>query len=510
MAMQGLVQSYFAEFLEKWIYTPPAFVYVVFIAIFAITLILLATEKVNKALAALCGAAATILAGKYFETVFSWVPLTGAVLDVAQGRYPTMKPLLFTSEQVLTEMVDWQTIMIVIALLIVSSTVSRSGLFEYIVVKVIKRGGGDPKVLFVYFCALTYLLTLAMGLIPAFIVIVSLTVTLTRSLGIDPRPYILGELFVNNYAAMSTLIGTTANIVIASHYQMNPSYLLDYTGFLLLGTPFALACSAISMFLVQRSFRESIAKPENAEFETLRVRIMSLDESSLIEDKAVFKRTIILLILMIVGLIIASPLGVQIYIVMLVFAVAFLLLGNIDPRKAIMEVDWELLLFLIGIFIVVGGVYSTGILGAAGEALGAISQGNALMLVSLTITLSSVLSGVLEDVAVAVTLLHMIPVAALSALVSEKAIAWALLYGTKLGSILTPVGETTVILALSILSREGKPISWTTFMKHSVPIMVSSILVGVALIYMFTIILGWNTITPEQLITLLASQTITI
>ncbi|MBS7288851.1 MAG: hypothetical protein KIH01_08995, partial [Candidatus Freyarchaeota archaeon] len=425
------------------------------------------------------------------------------------GGVPRMKPLLFTGEQVLTEMVDWQTIVIVISLLIVSSVASRSGLFEYVGVKLVKMGGGDLRVLFIYFCMLTFVLTATMSSVPAFIIVVSLTLTLTHSLGIDSRPYILGELFVGNYATVATLTGAVANIVIASHYHMSPSYFLDYGGFLLLGFPFAAACSAISILIVQRAFKGSLSPPESVELDSLRTRILSLDESSLIENRAIFRRTILLLALMIVGFVISNPLGIPLYVVALSAAVAFLILGGVEPRKAILEVDWELILFLIGIFIIVGGVCSTGILEAAGRSLGSLAFGNAPAIILLTVAASAILSGVLEDVAVVAVLLYVIPVASLTALVSEKTAVWALIYGVNLGSLLTPVGETRVMLALSVLSRDGNPVSGIEFMKLSIPLIVSSILLGAALIYGFAVILGWNTITTEQILALVTQTTAT-
>ncbi|MEM3511632.1 MAG: ArsB/NhaD family transporter [Candidatus Jordarchaeales archaeon] len=505
--VQEALQSYIIEVLRNWIYTPPALVNGVFLAILVVTLILLIVEKINKTLTAMCGAVATIIAGRYFEVAYGWVPVVDAFLAYLQGSAPRLKPLLFTSEQVLTEMVDWQSIVIVISLLIVSSIVSRSGLFEYIGVKLVKMGGGDFRRIFIYFCVLTFALTAMMGAVPAFVIIVSLTLTLTRSLGIDPKPYILGELFVGIHAGIATLTSNVGNIVVASHYNMNSSYFLDYGGFLLIGAPFAATCSAISILIIQRSFKEVMTPAESDEFSSLRERVLSLDESSLIENRAIFRRTILLLALMIVGFIIANPIGIPLYVVALSAAIAFLILGGIEPRKAILEVDWELMLFLLGIFIVIGGVCSTGVLNTAGEIIGSLALGNMPAMILMTIITSTVFSGVLEDVPVAVVLLYVIPVASLSALVSEKAAVWALIYGMNIGSILTPVGETRIILALSVLSKDGSPVSGTEFMKLSIPILVLSILIGVAFIYGLALILGWNTITPEQIITLLTSPT---
>ncbi len=504
MVAQETVQSYLIESLRNWIYTPPPLVDGVFLTIFVATLILLVTEKINKVVTTLCGATATILAGRLFEVVYGWVPIVDALLAYVEGGVPRLKPLLFTSEQVLTEMIDWQTIIIVISLLIVSSIASRSGLFEYVGVKLVKIGGGDFRMLFMYFCVLTFLLTMAMGAVPAFIIVISLTSMLTQSLGIDPKPYVLGELFVSIYAGTATLTSAVHNIFIASYYHMNPSYFLDYGGFLLLGAPFAAACSIISIFSVQRSFKKSLSPPESGELYSLRESVLSLDESSLIENRVLFKRTIMLLALMIVGFIVSNSVGIPLYVVALLAAVAFLIIGDVEPRKAILEVDWELILFLIGIFIIVGGVCSTGILEAVGRSLGSLAFGNMSAMILLITTSSALLSGVLEDIAVAAVLLHVIPIASLTALVSEKAAIWALIYGVNIGSILTPVGETRIIMALSILSRNGNPISGTEFMKLSIPILVSSILLGAALIYGFAVALGWNTLTIEQIVELIA------
>ena len=214
MSVQGLAQNHTLELLRELLFVPPVSVVATFSIIMIVTYALIMTERLHKTLAALGGAVATILAGKYFSAVYSWVPVADCVISWMQGVPACGKPLLFTDQQVFTEMIDWPTIIIIISLIIIAAVASRSGIFEYLCIKVVKLSGGDLRRLFTYLCLLSFALTAIIGNDPAFIIISALTLTLTRALGVDPRPYILGEVFVINAASTSTLVGSFVNIPI--------------------------------------------------------------------------------------------------------------------------------------------------------------------------------------------------------------------------------------------------------------------------------------------------------
>ena len=504
MSAQSL-SHYLLELLRELLFVPPVSVVATFSVIMIVTYALIMTERLHKTLAALGGAVATILAGKYFSAVYSWVPIADCVISWMQGVPACGKPLLFTDQQVFTEMIDWPTIIIIISLIIIAAVASRSGIFEYLCIKVVKLSGGDLRRLFTYLCLLSFALTAIIGNDPAFIIISALTLTLTRALGVDPRPYILGEVFVINAASTSTLVGSFVNILISAHFNLNPSYYLSYVHFMVLGAPFAAAYSAASMLIVQRIFREEFKAHDERGFELVRARLLSLDESTIIEDTHLFKRMIILFILTITGFVVAGSLNIPLYMVALVSAFAFLLLSGADPEKVLQEVDWGLVVFLVSIFIIVGGVHSTGVLESIGKSLGSLTTGNPLATIFLTMTVSGVLSGVMDNVSVTTALLYVLAPLSVNAFVLDKVVVWSLIYGANAGASLTPIGGIPNLLAISILERNGTPISWKNFFKIGTPLCLVSFVIGTVMLYGLTTLLGWTSMGPEVFAMVLAA-----
>ena len=497
MSVQGLVQNHTLELLRELLFVPPVSVVATFSVIMIVTYALIMTERLHKTLAALGGAVATILAGKYFSAVYSWVPIADCVISWMQGVPACGKPLLFTDQQVFTEMIDWPTIIIIISLVIIATVASRSGLFEYVCVKVVKMSGGDLKRLFAYLCLVSFVLTAIIGNNPTFIIISALTLTLTRALGVDPRPYVLGEVFVINAASASTIVGSFVNILVSAHFNLNPGYFLSYVHFIALGAPFAAAYSAMSMVIVQKAFKEEFTVPEGREFATIRARLLSLDESTLIENRALFNRMAVLLVLTTIGFVVAGTLNIPLYMVALVSAFAFLLLSGADPERTLLEVDWGLVVFLVSIFIIVGGVHSTGVLETIGKSLGSLTVGNPLATIFLTITVSGVLSGVMDNVSVTTALLYVLTPLSVNAMVLDKVVIWSLIYGANAGASLTPIGGIPNLLAISILERDGAPMSWKNFFKIGGPLCLVSFIMGTGLLYGLTSILGWTAMSPE-------------
>ncbi|MHA1207725.1 MAG: SLC13 family permease, partial [Candidatus Freyarchaeota archaeon] len=193
-AVSSLIPEWAQYFLQ-----PPLSAQIVFTIIIVVTFALIATERLHKTVAALGGAVATLIAGGYFSVVYSWTPYFTAW--VTNGL--VWQEMLFSFDDVWKEFISWTTILIIISIVIITTVASRSGLFEYIIVKVIKLSGGDIKRLFLYIWALSFVLTMVLGNNPTFIIVSVLVLLLTRILDLNPVPFILGTVFVVNAASSS-------------------------------------------------------------------------------------------------------------------------------------------------------------------------------------------------------------------------------------------------------------------------------------------------------------------
>ncbi|MEM2047368.1 MAG: ArsB/NhaD family transporter, partial [Candidatus Jordarchaeales archaeon] len=280
--------------------------------------------------------------------------------------------------------------------------------------------------------------------------------------------------------------------------------LLSYVHFVALGAPFAVACSVIAILLVKRAFKDEFVISEESEVKWMKKTMLALDEYSLIEDMTLFRRMSVLLVLTVAGFIIAGSLNIPLYIVAAASAFGFLVLSGVEPEKTLHEVDWGLVVFLVSILIVVEGVHSTGLLESIGKTLGSLTAGNMPATMFLVISVAGILSGIMDNVSVTSALLYVVAPLSLNAMVLDKTVVWALIYGANSGASMTPIGGIPNLLAFSLLERDGKPVTWKSFIKLGAPLCLISFLLGTGMLYAFTTILGWTSTSPELILTLIS------
>ncbi|MFB0561412.1 MAG: SLC13 family permease [Candidatus Lokiarchaeia archaeon] len=487
-SLENLMGSFIPWWAEYFL-QPPVSAQIVFIIIIVVTFGLIATERLHKTVAALGGAVATLIAGGYFAAVYSWVPY---FTFIASGGFVSQE-LLFSYSDVYKEFIDWSTLLIIISIVIITTVASRSELFEYIIIKVVKFSGGDIKRLFIYIWALTFVLTMVLNGDPTFIIVSVLIIQIVRVLDLNPVPYILGTVFVVNAASASSVIGSFVNILVTGHYNLDPARWLSYPTFLVLGVPFAVLSTIIALFFIFRHYKEAFQIPtdKNGYLET-REELLSFDERILMKDPKLFRRLSILLAITIAGFVVAGLFNIPFYVVALVFAFAFVFVSREDPERTLREVDWSLIFFFIGIFIIVGGVDRTKILEILGNSLGGLIFANVPGTATLVSLFCGTLSGVLDNISVTTALLFVTPSLSASALISENLVIWSLIYGANIGANLTPIGGIPNLLAITTLEKQGFHISWREFMKIGVPITFVSIFAGIPLLLGFSHLLGWG------------------
>jgi Na+/H+ antiporter NhaD/arsenite permease-like protein len=439
----------------------------VFLSITLVTYALIATEKMHRTLAALGGAISTLIA----------LRATG----------------LMDLEDALTTFVDWPVIIIIITVAIISEIAKDSGLFDFITIKIIKKSGGEPARLLLYFALLMLLLSALLGDVPAFMILCTLTIMVTKGLDLNPVPYIMTEIIVANATAMCTVVGSFVNLLVAGKYSMNPAYFLSYTGFLVIGMPFALMAVAITYIYLKRYYRKDLQREgtTKADLERLRKAIMAINEKEFIKDRKFFRNSTLILVGTLVLFAVSSFIGLPFYLVGLMGAFAFIFMSGIDPIDAFHRVDWSLIFFIMGLFIVVGGLNETGLLAAAGSAIGIVSGGSLPILIIVMTLFAGTVSGFLDDISVTTALLFTITpiVTAMSGIVghavSPTPVLWSIMISANLGGNISPIGGVANIMGITALQKVGAKQSWKSFFKVGVPL--TFIFLGLTMVYMIGI-----------------------
>jgi Na+/H+ antiporter NhaD/arsenite permease-like protein len=409
----------------------------IFILIYLLTILLSATEIVSMSVAALIGALLT-----------GWFGLQYGV---------------FTYDQALG-FLDVRLIGLIVGTMIVVEVAEKSGLFRFGALYAVKFSGGNPVRLFVSICVTSAAVSMFLSDSTAILLIAAATVTITKLLKYDPVPYFLSAAIMVNLGGTSTLIGSTSNMIIGVGGGIRFTEFISYLAI----CEFALW--GLTIFALYMLFKSRLGEkkvlPKYAPWES-------------IENKKLFYRSIVILTLLVSLFLTLENLGIGPEAVALGCAIVALVLSGLDPTEIFKGLDWETVFFIAGFMFVIGGLEKTGILGDISMQFFQLAGGSSLKATLITLWSSGLASTIVSNIAVALTFTPII--SGLSGL--NSAVVWsALVLGTNLGGVATPLSGVVCIMAIGALKREGISMSFSEFTK--VGLITTMLQLGFASIYL--------------------------
>lgn len=395
--------------------------------IFVTTIFLIATEILMRSTAALLGAFLIF-------AVFSSVG--------------------YHSVEIAHKFIEINTILTLFGIIIVASLGLKSGLFYFIGMKVAKISRGDPLLLYFIFAVLTLVLNIFLIAVATIIVVVSLTLTVCDLLKIDPRPYVLMEIFTVNVAASSTMISSVPNIIIAEKAHLSYAFFVKN-----------LVLFVIIFFLLSLWMLFIIFPPPTVVDVRRALAILEIDEWLFVKSKSEFYVSAICMSGLIIGFIMSRDLMV----ISLLFAVIALIFYS-SPEELIHDVDWDTLLFFIGFYVIIAGLSLTGILDGIAMALIMLSGGSLYILLTLLFWISVIISGFVDNIPYVLVIIPIIErLVRIDPFSQYSAIFWIfLILACNVGGGLNPYSAPQNLLALSMSKKGGYPILTRDYYKVSI------------------------------------------
>jgi Na+/H+ antiporter NhaD/arsenite permease-like protein len=412
-------------------------VQILFILIYLLTILITATKIVPMSVAALIGALLTVWFGLLYG-VFEYDQVFGFI--------------------------DMDLIALLIGVMIVVEVAERSGLFRFGALYAVKVSRGNPSVLFVSICVVAAAVSVFLSDPTAMLLIAAAMATITKLLRYDPVPYFISAMVMINLGGTSTLIGSVSNMIIGSKAGISFTAFIGYLGLC------EVALWGITIFVLYMLFKSRLGEkkelPEYNPWES-------------IENKTLFYRSILILLLLIGLFLTLENIGVGAEAVALGCAIIALALSGADPADIFKKLDWETIFFIAGFMFVVGGLESTGLLEDISKLLFQTVGQSPLGVSIATLWASGLASGVVSNIAIALTFSPIISgVAGLN-----PAAAWsALVLGTNLGGATTPFSGAVIMMGIGALKREGISLSFAEFTK--VGVITSLVQLGFASIYL--------------------------
>ncbi|MCV7348330.1 SLC13 family permease [Mycolicibacterium rhodesiae] len=420
---------------------------VVALAVFAVAYLLIATERINKVKAALGGAAVVVAIGTVGSDDIFYSRETG---------------------------IDWDVIFLLLGMMVIVGVLRQTGVFEYTAIWAAKRAKGSPLRVMILLALITAVASALLDNVTTVLLIAPVTLLVCDRLAINPVPFLLAEVFASNIGGTATLIGDPPNIIIGSRAG------LSFNDFLVHVTPLVVIALAVFLAALPVLFRGSFAVEADRVAE-----VMSLDEREAIRDVRLLVKCGVVLGAVFAAFIGHSVIHVEPSVVALLGAGVLILISGVERRHYLGSVEWDTLLFFAGLFILVGALVKTGVIGKVAELAGAATGGSPLLAAMAILLVSALLSGVIDNIPYVAT---MSPVVAdLAATVANpvhgQALWWSLAIGADFGGNLTAVGASANVVMLGIAAREGYPISFWEFTRKGA--VVTALTVGVAVPYVW-------------------------
>lgn len=410
---------------------------IIAIIIFVVVIVAIMTEKVHRSAAALAGAVALLL-----TNVLS--------IDAAIGY------------------IDFNTIGVLIGMMLFVAVVKNSGMFEYIAIKAAKLAHGDPWKIMVAFILITAGLSAFLDNVTTVLLVGPMTITIARILEVNPVPFLITQIMASNIGGTATLIGDPPNIMIGSAAGLDFMDFLCNTG---LAVFFIIIATVIVMRFIYKP--KLFAKKEAIE------AVMELDENKAIVDKPLLHKSIIMIILVIIGFVFHGQIGIESATISLTAAAVMLLIGKQNIDYIISEVEWSTILFFTMLFVVVGGLVETGLIGQLASFVMDTTAGHTTMMIMVLLWASALLSSVLDNIPFVATLIPLVQAMGASG-VDVEPLWWAISLGACLGGNGTLIGASANVVLSGISNRHGYPITFKDYTKIGFPLMIMSVLISTA------------------------------
>jgi len=285
------------------------------------------------------------------------------------------------------------------------------------------------------------------------------------------------EVFSSNVGGTATLIGDPPNIIIGSRAN------LSFNAFIYNLTPAVVVVMAFLLLLAFIIFRSRMKVPAD-----VKKRVLEAVPHLAIVDRKNMIRALIVIGLMLVTFSLHSVIGLEPGVVALAGSMILMLICKAESDEAFMEVEWSVIFFFIGLFMMIAGLEANGVIAMLAKYLLAIGNGNLLLLCITVLWGSAILSSILDNIPFVITMVPMLkycigPIAVAmgvtDAEVIQKTIAeplwWSLALGACLGGNGTLIGASANVVTAHICERNKYPIGFMMFTKYGFLFMLCSI-----------------------------------
>lgn len=413
------------------------------IAIFIITFYFIITEKYPKSLVAIIGGGMMVVTGIINEE--EALETVGSNLEV---------------------------IFLLVGMMMIVEIMSGTGIFQWVAIKIAQLVKGDPIKILVFISIVTATFSAVLDNVTTILLVVPVTIFLAKRLEVDPKPFVLMQIFVSNIGGTSTMIGDPPNLIIASLSK------LGFNEFIFNLMPIIIINMVVLLGTASIFLRKKLSVSRE-----LKASIMELDLERTIKDKKLMYQSLGLFLVVIIGFITNSITNIGLSIIAILGSIILIFISKKDPEEIFSKIEWETLFFFGGLFVLVEGIENLGIIKKLGEHIIMLTDGNLKLTSSLILLLSTILSPILGSIPHTLSFGKIIVEIIPGYSGATDVLWWALSLGACLGGNMTIVGAAANIVGSSVAKKAGIDISFKEFFKWGLIVVIQSTILSLIYIY---------------------------
>ena len=408
---------------------------------------------------------ALIISEKVHRTI---VGLGGAMLMILFG--------ILTQDQAIGH-VDFNTLGLLMGMMIIVNITSETGLFNFLAIWAAKKVKAKPIALLVALSAITMVCSALLDNVTTVLLTVPITFSITSQLKVDVKPFLISQILASNIGGTATLIGDPPNIMIGSAVGLN---FMDFI--------FNLTAICVLIFIVTEILLIFIYRRGLHTTDDLRDKVMHLKEKSQISNPRLLKKCLFVLFITISMFVLHGQLHMQTATAALTGAALLLFISYAQDEamisKVLSKIEWLAIFFFAGLFILVGALVETGVISMLAQEAMKLTNGSLNATAMLILWMSAIASAFIDNIPFVATLIPLIQDMGRMGMTNLAPLWWALSLGACLGGNGTLIGASANVVVASMAAQRGQQISFIRFMMIAFPLMLLSIVISSAYIWL--------------------------